>query len=306
MPVDVDVQAKVGRPLHRRCRASDHFSSSMPWPVTAEMAWNSSFLRLMCAASFFSLSGLAESILVAQTIMVFFASGKLDCGAGIVVHGLLGGGDGEAGQLLVDDLEVFHGVGAAAGVAHIDQVEQQAGALDVAEELGAEAGAEVGAFDEAGHVGDDVGELVGLFADGDDAEVGLEGGEGVIGDFGLGGGDAGDEGGLAGVGVADQAYVGEELEDQAVVALFAGAAEFVLARGLVDGGGEVLVAAAAAPAFGDDDALVGGLEVVDQLAGVLVVKSCADRDLQVMELPSRPVQLEPMPCWPRWPLCSGL
>jgi hypothetical protein len=53
---------------------------------------------------------------------------------------------------------------------------------------------------------------------------------------------------FAGVGVADEADVGEELELEAVGALFAGAAEFVLARGLVGGGGEVLVAAAAAPA----------------------------------------------------------
>ena len=48
----------------------------------------------------------------------------------------------------------------------------------------------------------------------------------------------------------------------------------------MDGGGEVLVAASAASAFGDDDALVGLCEVVDQLAGVLVVEGGADRDLQ--------------------------
>ena len=85
-------------------------------------------------------------------------------------------------------------------------------------------------------------------ADLDDAEVGLEGGEGVVGDLGLGGGEARDEGGFADVGVADEAGVGEQAELEAVVALFAGAAEFVLARGLVGGGGEVLVAASAASA----------------------------------------------------------
>ena len=107
---------------------------------------------------------------------------------------------------------------------------EEAGALDVAQELGAEAGAEMRAFNESGHVGDDEGLLVGLLADGDDAEIGLEGGEGIVGDFGFGGGDAGDEGGLAGVGIADEADVGEELEFEAVVALLAGAAELVLAR----------------------------------------------------------------------------
>jgi hypothetical protein len=90
------------------------------------------------------------------------------------------------------------------------------------------------------------------------------------------------------------------------MALLAGAAQFVLARSLVGAGGKVLVAAPAASALGDDDLLVGLLEVVDQLAGLLVVKRCADRDLQVMELPSRPEQLEPMPCSPRCALCSGL
>ena len=197
--------------------------------------------------------------------------------------GILGGrraGDGEAGELVVDDLEVFDGVGAAGCVGHIDEMEQEAGALDVAEELGAEAGAEVGAFDESGHVGDDIGELIGLLADGDNAEVGLEGGEGVVGDFGPGGRDARNEGGFAGVGVADESDVGEQLEDEAVVALFAGAAELVLAGGLVDGGGEVLVAASAASAFGDHYAFIGGFKIMNQLARVLVVEGGADGNLE--------------------------
>ncbi len=132
-------------------------------------------------------------------------------------------------------------------------MDDDAGALDVFEELDAEAGAEVRAFDEAGQVGDGEGLVVGRVADLDDAEVGFEGGEGVVGDLGLGGGEARDEGGLADVGVADEAGVGEEAEFEAVVAGFAGAAEFVFARGLVGAGGEVLVAAAAAAAAGDDD-----------------------------------------------------
>ena len=150
----------------------------------------------------------------------------------------------------------------------------------MAEELHAEAGAEMCAFNEAGHIGDDEGLLVGLLAYGDDAEVGFEGGEGVVGDFGLGGGDAGDKGGLAGVGVADQADVSQKLEFEAIGALLAGAAQLMLAGSLVGGCGKVLVAASAAAALGDDQALVGLAEVVDQLAGFLVVKGCAHGDLQ--------------------------
>ena len=205
--------------------------------------------------------------------------GVVDDGLAVVFHGTGGAGGGEAVELVVDDFEVVDWVGAAAGVADVDEVKEDAGALDVAEELGAEAGAEVRAFNESGHVGDDVGLLVRLFADGDDAEVGLEGGEGVVGDFGFGG-DAGDEGGFAGVGVADKADVGEEFQFKAIGAFFAGAAHFVLARGLVNGGGEVLVAAAAATTLGDDYAFVGLGKVVNKLAGFLVVEGGADGDLE--------------------------
>jgi len=210
----------------------------------------------------------------------FASQGMVDDGLGVIFHGTGHAGGAEAGQLVVDDFEVFDGVEAAAGVADVDQVEEDAGALDVAEELGAETGAKVGALDESGHVGDDVGLLIGLFADGDDAEVGLEGGEGVVGDFGFGGGDAGDECGLAGVRVAYEADVGEEFQFETIGALFAGAAHFVFAGGLVDGGGEVLVATTAASALGDDDAFVGLGEVVNELAGFLVVQSGTDGDLE--------------------------
>ena len=168
------------------------------------------------------------------------------------------------------------GGGADGGVGDVDEVDEDGGAFDVAEELDAEAGAEVGAFDEAGHVGDGEAEVVGWVADLDDAEVGFEGGEGVVGDLGAGGGEAADEGGFADVGEADEAGVGEEAELEAEGAFFAGAAEFVLAGGLVGGGGEVLVAAAAAAAAGDDDFFVGVGEVVDELAGGFVVDDGAD------------------------------
>ena len=162
------------------------------------------------------------------------------------------------------------------------------------EELDAEAGAEVRAFDEAGHVGDGEGFFVGEVADLDDAEVGFERGEGVVGDLGLGGREARDERGFADVGEADEAGVGEQTELEAVVAGFAGAAELVLSRGLVRGGGEMLVAAAAAAAAGDDDFFVGVGEVVDQLAGVVVVEERADGDLEGVVL-----ALRRRTCWSR-------
>ena len=68
------------------------------------------------------------------------------------------------------------------------------GAFDVLEELDAEAVAEVRALNEAREVGDGEGLGVRKVANLDDAEVGFEGGEGVVGDLGAGGREAGDEG----------------------------------------------------------------------------------------------------------------
>ena len=76
------------------------------------------------------------------------------------------------------------GSGRPLGVGNVDEVDEDPSPLDVAEELGAEACAEVRAFDEARDVSDDEALFVGGFADGDDAELRLEGGEGVVGNFG--------------------------------------------------------------------------------------------------------------------------
>ena len=138
----------------------------------------------------------------------------------------------------------------------------------------------MGAFDEAGHVGYGEGFFVGWVADLDDAEVGFEGGEGGVGDRGLGGGEARDQRGLADGGKADETGVGEQTKFEAIVASFTGAAEFVLARRLMRAGGEVLIAAATATATRDDDLIVGLREVMDEIAGVVVVEQSADWDFE--------------------------
>ena len=96
----------------------------------------------------------------------------------------------EAFEFFHDDAEILDGIGAAVRIGDVDEMDEDAGALDVAEELGAESGAEVRALDEAWDISDDETFFVGGFADGDDAELGLESGEGVVGDFGARGGDA--------------------------------------------------------------------------------------------------------------------
>ena len=80
----------------------------------------------------------------------------------------------------------------------------------MAEEAVADAGAFGRALDQPGNVGED--ELAALVAD--DAELRAEGGERIVADLGAGVGDGVEEGRLAGVGKADEADVGEQLEPQ--------------------------------------------------------------------------------------------
>ena len=109
---------------------------------------------------------------------------------------------------------------------------------------------------------------------------GCKRGERIIGDLGTRRRDARDQRALAGVGIADQADIGQQLQLQAQVALFAGLAFFMLARRLMDRGCEARVAASAATAASNDDTLVGMREVVHQFAGDFVVDDGADRNLQ--------------------------
>ena len=80
-------------------------------------------------------------------------------------------------EFLSDGVVVFDGV----GLVHredVEEVDENACALDVFEECVAEPRAVGGAFDEAGDVGDDESAVGVEF---DDAELGLEGGEGEVG-----------------------------------------------------------------------------------------------------------------------------
>jgi hypothetical protein len=87
-----------------------------------------------------------------------------------------------------------------------EKEEEERVALDVPEEAEAEAFSLTGALDDAGNVGQDKGVLT---ADVDNAEVGLEGGEGIVGYLGFGGGEGGEEGRFAGVGKSDESDVGQ-------------------------------------------------------------------------------------------------
>ena len=114
----------------------------------------------------------------------------------------------------------------------------------------------------------------------DHAQVRFQRGEGVIGDLGPRGGDARNQRGFAGVGKADQAHVGQQLQLQAQALFFARAARLVLGGRLVGGGGEARVALAAAAAARHHEALAGLGEIAQALAGGFVVDHRAHRHVE--------------------------
>ncbi len=117
-------------------------------------------------------------------------------------------------QLLLDDVEVGDGVAVGLQGGGVQHVHQHAAPLDVPQELQAQPLALAGARDQAGDVGDGVDGRTG----GDHTEVGHQRGERVVGDLRLGGAEHGDQGRLAGAGIAHERHVrdGLQLQDDVV------------------------------------------------------------------------------------------
>src|SRR5580765_7333673 len=134
----------------------------------------------------------------------------------------------------------------------------------------------MGSLDEAGNIGDYEAHFVLGITYGNDSQVRLEGGEGVVGDFGTRRRDAGDQSRLADVRISDKTDIGEQLQLETVSVLFAGTPFLVLARGLVDRGGKTCVAASAASAAGNHETLVGMRELEKLVAGLVVEDDRAD------------------------------
>ena len=153
-------------------------------------------------------------------------------------------------------------------------MDQHAGALDMAEEAVADAGAFMGALDQPGNIGQ---HKVAL-ADRDDAKVGMERGEGIIGDLGLGRRDRREEGRFAGIGQADQSGVGDQLQPQPDPLLGAFLAGVGVARRLVGRGLEMGVAEAAIAAGEQRHGLADRGEVGDQRLVVVLEDLRADGD----------------------------
>ena len=175
-------------------------------------------------------------------------------------------------QFLADDL-----IGLAGMLARpLDEVQENAAALDMAEEAVPEPGALGRALDQARYVGQHE------FASDhpDHAEAGVERRERVIRDLGLGGGHGGQERGLARIGQAHQAGIGDELQAKDDPALLAVLAGIGAARRPIGRGGEIGVAEPSVAAFGKQHPLAHMGHVGDDRLAVHVEDFGAGRDLE--------------------------
>src|SRR5579872_1385449 len=160
--------------------------------------------------------------------------------------------------------------------AAVDEMDQHARALDMAQELVAKARAGARTFDEPGKVDQDEADVD---VDAHDSELRCEGGERIVGNLWPRSRNGGEQGGLARVGRADDADVGEQLELQFERVLLAGLTPLREARRLMCGGGEMLIAQTAATAAGDADARAGSIEIGDQ--GAILIDEGARRHRHV-------------------------
>ncbi len=156
--------------------------------------------------------------------------------------------------------------------------EQKRVALDVAEESQSQSTSLGCALDDAGNVGYDEGTSVAV---GHDAERGLEGGEGIVGNLGARVGERADQRRLTGVGEADQTDIGEELQFQDHHHFLHGLAGLGVARCLVGGGAKLEIAQSAASAFEQHHDLSVFDDIAEIFTGFGIVGHGAGRHLDV-------------------------
>ena len=176
-----------------------------------------------------------------------------------------------------DGFGLGHGIDAVVERGHVHDVQQQAGALQMAQELVPQPGALAGALNQAGNVGH---HKALLWPDAHHAQIGVERGEGVIGNFGACVADGGNEGGFARIGHAQQAHIGQHLEFEPQAFFLARIAECFLAGCAVDGAFESQVAKTAVAAFGDQDFFARHQQLEQNLAGFGVADDGAHRHFE--------------------------
>ena len=167
-------------------------------------------------------------------------------------------------KLMVNGLVVLDGVSALVAAREIHDVHDESRTLDVAKELVPQALALARALDEAGDVGDDEG--AGL-PGANDAEVGHERREGIVGDLGARRAHARDERGLAHARHAHEGGICHELHLELDPVLEGRLALLREGGRSANRGDEVDVALTARAAGTHDDTLAGMREVRDLIPG---------------------------------------
>ena len=142
-------------------------------------------------------------------------------------------------------------------------MQQQTGALQMAQEQMPQTGTFRGTFNQARHIGH---HKALLWAHADNTQVGVQSGEGVIGDFGAGVGNSRNESGFARIGHAEQTHVSQHLQFELELFLFTEPARCFLAWGTVDGAFETHVAKATVTALGDHDGFARHQQFIQHFA----------------------------------------
>ena len=155
----------------------------------------------------------------------------------------------------------------------IDEMQQHAATLGVAQETVAQSRSFVRAFDQTGQVGHDEFTPV----DFNHAELRMQRGEWVIGDLRLCGTHRSEESGLACIWEPNQTGIGNQLQPQTDRALLAGLTRVGMTRSTIGGGFEVRVTEATIAAARNRDALTDLGEICNQRLAVFFVDLRTDR-----------------------------
>src|SRR5450755_2563935 len=168
-------------------------------------------------------------------------------------------------ELLDDGARIRDRIAGAVERGDIDDMQQHARSLQMAEKLMTEPGAVGGAVDQTGDVGNDEAPV---FVDANHAEIRRQGGERIVGDLGPGGGDRTYQRRFARVRHSQQADIGEHLELEVQHALHAFFARCRLPRRAIGARLEMQIAQAALAALRQERFLIVRREVGNELAAL--------------------------------------
>ena len=169
-------------------------------------------------------------------------------------------------KLCVDGVIVLDGISALEATCYVNHMQDECRALDVAQELVAQAFAPGGALDESRDVGADKGATV---TSASHAQVGDERGEGILGDLGACCRDSRDDGALPHRRHAHESGVGHKLHLELNPVLLGRLALLGKCGRAAHGGHKVRIPKAAHASRGHNHALAGAGEVGNLVDGLL-------------------------------------